>query len=330
VSEFGFELALCAHLERERDGVVARQLGGGVHAPGNRVLDVVHVDPGPAFAERAAITADRIPDPAIRGPAGPGRARPWRECLPADLRDEHARRIADACIDRGFFERDRRGSREYLRQTARYPDDWFGRVLAVENKPDLGTPGDLERQLRLDVSLALVDAVVLATESHVTGAHLNRIPDAVGVWRYHPAADRVAAVRDPDPLRVDETGVELLDETPARTDVAIVDAAEKRAARRRLAERAYGKGWRTFDLPGCDRLAPDTSTPDAGGHATLPYCAYHDRVVDPARDCGRDCPGHDPSDPPDVDLAAERDANADWERDPDGRQTRQSGLDAFE
>jgi hypothetical protein len=328
VSEYGFELSLCAHLERERDGVLARQLGGGVHAPGNRVLDVVHVEPGSAFEERAAITERRVPDPAIRGPAGPGRARPWRDALPDDLREESARRIADACVDRGFFEREHRGGREYLRQTARYPEDWFGRVLAVENKPDLGTPGALERQLRLDVSLALVDAVVLATESHVTGAHLNRIPDAVGVWRYRRDRDELAVVRDPKPLPVDAPGVELLTEEPARTDVAIVDAAEKRAARRRLVERAYGKGWRTYALPDCERIAPDAAPAPDG--ATLPYCSYHDRVVDPARDCGPECPGHEPASAPEVDLAAERDQNGAWERDPDGRRTRQSGLDAFE
>nr|WP_193570729.1 DUF5787 family protein [Halorubellus sp. JP-L1] len=324
---------MCAHLERERDGVLARQLGGGVHAPGNRVLDVVHVERGPSFEERAAITPDRIPDPAIRGPAGPGRARPWRDALPDDLGEESARRIADACVDRGFFERERRGGREYLRQTARYPDDWFGDVLAVENKPDLGTPGALERQLRQDVSLALADRVVLATASHVTGAHLNRIPDAVGVWRYDPSADDPDAdaldvLREPTRLPVDEPGVELLDARPARTDVAVVDADAKRDARRRLAERAYGKGWRTYSLPDCERVAPDA--PAVADHATLPHCTYHDRVVDPARDCGADCPGHDPGDAFDVDLDAERDANSAWRRDPDGRRTRQSGLDAFQ
>jgi hypothetical protein len=201
-------------------------------------------------------------------------------------------------------------------------------VLAVENKPDLGSPGALERQLRLDVSLALVDAVVLATESHVTGAHLNRIPDAVGVWRYHRDRSELEVVREPTALDVDEAGVELLAEEPARTDVAVVDPGEKAAARRRLAERAYGKGWRTYDLPECARLAPDAAAaPDA---ATLPFCAYHDRVVEPARDCGPDCPGHDPAPAPEVDLAAERDTNGAWERDPDGRRTRQSGLDAFD
>jgi hypothetical protein len=344
VPEYAFELALCARLERERDGVVARQLGGGVDAPGKRVLDVVHVEPGPDFERRAAITDETIPDAAIRGDAGPGRARPWRDCFPDDLHEEAARRIADAAVDQGFFERERRGGREYLRQTTRYPGDWFGDVLAVENKPDLDAPGALERQLQADVSLALADRVVLATESHVTGAHRNRIPDAVGIWRYDPDTDDLRVLREPTRLDVDAPGVERLTDRPGRTDVAVVDPAEIQAARRRLAERAYGKGWRTFDLPGCEHLAPDPGTehapnPDARDHdprpaaaatATLPYCAFHERVVDPARVCNPDCPGYDPAEPPAVDLDAERDARSDWRRDPDGLATRQSGLDAFQ
>lgn len=319
VTEYGFELSLCAHLERERDGVLARQLGGGVHAPGNRVLDVVHVEPGPAFDERAAITEHRIPDPAIRGRVGPGRARPWRDALPDSLREESARRIADACVDRGFFEREHRGGREYLRQAARYPTDWFGRVLAVENKPDLASPGSLERQLRLDVSLALVDRVVLATESHVTGAHLNRIPDAVGVWRVDPETGTREVVREAAWLPVDEPGVEPIERHPGRTDVRVVSPAAKARVRRRIAERAYSKGWRPAP-PACAHCEPT-----ADGR---PHCAAFGRVVDPARDC-EGCADREPADPPDVDRADLRDARTPWVADPAGVVREQSGLGDF-
>lgn len=326
MTEYAFELSLCAALERERHGVLARQLGGAVDAPGTRVLDVVHLEPGSRFDDRAAITAETIPDAAIRGAAGPGRARPWRDCLPDDLHEEAARRIADRAVEQGFFERERRNGTEYLRQATRYPSDWFGELLAVENKPDLGTPGALERQLQQDVSLGLVDRVVLATESHVTGAHLNRIPESVGVWRYDPDAGTRTVVREPTPLDVDGPGVELRDEAPGQTDVTIVDPEAKRAARRRLAERAYGKGWRTYTLPACSQIDPDTAT----GHASLPYCAYHDRVVAPTRTCDTDCPGHDPADPPPIDLDAERRDHTPWRPDPDGLATQQSGLDTFD
>jgi hypothetical protein len=324
VGEYTFELALCAHLEAERAGIVARQLGGGVRRPGNRVLDVVQVAPGPDFDDRAALTDAAIPPAAIESDVGPGRARHWRSAF--DCHPERARRAVERAVEVGFFERERRGGRTLVRQAARYPDDWAGRVLAVENKPDLGRPGDLQRQVRTDLALGLVDAVVVATGSHVTGAHRNRLPDAVGIWRVHrddgadgPAGVDVEVIREPASLH-DGGGVEILETSPGRTDVALPDAEELARARRRLVERAYGKGWRTYGLPGCTEMAP--------GEAALPYCAWKGRVVDPA-DCGPSCPGYEAADPPDVDPAAARDRRSDWRRDPPGAASRQAGLDRF-
>jgi hypothetical protein len=326
VREYPFELALCAHLERDREAVVARQLGGGVEAPGNRVVDVVLVEPGPGFERRARLTADEIPVAAIEGDAGPGRFRDWRQAVRG--RSEYARQAVDRAGEGGVFERERRGGREHVRQVSRYPD-WVDRLVAVENKPDLGDPGDLQTQLRKDVSLGLFDAVVLATESHVTGAHLNRIPDAVGVWRVDAAeggraVNDVAVVREPAPLVVDEWGVELLESHPGRTDVAFVDAVAKGRARRRVAERAYGKGWRPRELPGCAEAAADG--PDDTG--ALPFCGWKGRLVDPAN-CGPDCPGYDPADPPEADPDGERAARTPWVEAPEGLARRQSGLDRF-
>jgi len=317
VQEYGFELALSAHLEREREAIVSRQLGGGIE--GRRVLDTVLVEPGSAFAERAAITGETIPPPAIEGPVGTGEARFWKRTV--DCHPERAREVVDRAVEIGFFERERRSGREYVRQTARYPDDWFGPILAVENKPDLDRPGALETQLLTDVHLALVDRVVLATASHVTGAHLNRIPDAVGVWQFDPATGERAVVREPTALPTDPAGVEIIERTPARTDVHVATAAEKARRRRRLAERAYGKGWRTYDLPACARVAPD----DDG----LPYCPWKNRVVRPATDCGADCAGHDPADPPADETPRLREVRTPWVADPDGRSRTQVGLDRF-
>jgi hypothetical protein len=323
VREYPFELALCAHLERERDAVVARQLGGGVEAPGNRVVDVVLLEPGPAFDERARVTDRAIPLPAIEGGAGPGRFRDWRAAV--DRPPERARGVVDHAVDVGFFERERRGGREHVRQVARYPGRWFDGLVAVENKPDLGTPGDLETQLRKDVSLGLFDAAVLATASHVTGAHLNRVPDPVGVWRVDTDGDPdVEVVRAPTPLAVDDPGVELLETHPGRTDVAVVDADAKARARRRVAERAYGKGWRPADLPGCAEAAAG----EVAGAGALPYCDWKGRLVDPAG-CGPSCPGYDAADPPAADPETERDARSPWVADPEGATRHQSGLDRF-
>jgi hypothetical protein len=313
--EFGFELALCVHLER--DGrLVSRQLGGHVH--GRRVLDTVVVTPGPEFDERVALSAERIPTAAIESDVGPGQARYWKDAF--DCHPDRAERAVELAVERGFFERERRGGRTYVRQTTRYPD-WVGSVTAIENKPDLGRPGDLEAQLRTDVSLALADEVVLATASYVTRAHLNRIPEEVGVWRFDPETGQREVVREATELATDEPGVELLESQPGRTEIRIVSATEKVRARRRLAERAYGKGWRSFDYPGCRQCTPD----DDG----LPYCAWKGRPVRASDECGSDCDGYDPAEPPTVDADALRAERTPWDPDPEGRARRQSGLDRF-
>lgn len=324
--EFGFELSLCARLEADREAIVARQLGGGVADPGGRILDVVLVDPGPAFEERAAITAERIPMAAIESAVGTGRFRPVREAFDRlELRRDHVDAIVDRAVEIGFFERRRRSGRDELRQTARSPSSWFGDLVAIENKPDLGSPGALETQLRTDVSLGLVDRVVLATESYVTRAHLNRIPDAVGVWRFDPESGSIDEIREPNALSSDAPGVELLDRRPGRADIKIVDATEKARARRRLAERAYGKGWRTYDFPDCAAV----SSTERHGSGGLPYCAWKGRLVDPGSECGEECSGYDPEPAPEVDLEAERSRRSPWVAEPEGRVRRQAGLDRF-
>jgi hypothetical protein len=317
--EFGFELALCSALEERTDWVLGRQLGAAVADPGRRIADVVGVVPGPNFDTRATITADTIPVRAVESDVGPGRAMPQRRAVRESpiLRES----TVDAAVDANFFVRERRDGREYLRQATRYPEGWFDGLVGIENKPDLGEPGSLERQLRVDVELGVFDRVILATASHVTRAHLNRLPSAVGVWRFDPDTRNRTVVREPAPLPVDEPGVEIAAQRPHKTEIHVVDTDTKARARRRIAERAYGKGWRTYDLPACARA----DATDEG----QPYCTWFDRVVDPRRECGPDCPGHDPGPPPDVDADGLRDARTPWRRDPPGVVRRQSGLDRF-
>jgi len=318
VREFAFELALCAHLEAEREAIVSRQLGAGVRKPGGRVVDTVIVEPGSAFDARTGITPASIPVAAIESDAGPGRFRPASRAV--DGPPERVDRIVERAVEVGFFERERRNGRDYVRQVARYPD-WFGRIVGIENKPDLGRPGDLETQLRIDASLGVLDAVVLATESYVTGAHRHRLPDPVGIWRFDPETGDRKVVREPESLDPGSTGLELLDRRPARADVRVVSAAEKATARTRIAERAYGKGWRTYSVPGCTRVEPDD--------LARPYCEWNGRIVDPAPECSEACPGHVQAPPPSVDMEAARAERQPWEPDPVGRVRRQSGLNRF-
>nr|WP_303646746.1 DUF5787 family protein [Haloarchaeobius salinus] len=309
-------------MERDVDGVLARQLGGGVHSA-RRVLDVVVVEPGPTFDDRAAITERSIPHRAIESGVGRGRSRDWRGAF--DLPGERARGIVERAVDVGFFERDPTAGAEHVRRACRYPDGWFDRLVAVENKPDLGAPGDLETQLLKDVRLALVDEVVLATASHVTRAHLNRIPEAVGVWRFDPETLDRTVVREASPLPVDEHGTEIVEEHAGWTEVRVATAEAKVRARRRLAERAYGKGWRVAEFPGCAWVR-DEAVAGGGG---VPHCEWKGRVVDPGNECGPDCPGFEAGEPPSVDAAGERDGRTGWVADPDGLASRQAGLDRF-
>ncbi|WP_123623901.1 DUF5787 family protein [Halorubrum sp. CSM-61] len=316
--EFRFELALCAALESP-DRVVARQLGAGIENPGGRIVDVCVLTPGPGFERRAAIAPDRIPDPAIEAAVGPGEAVPLKKAF--DLPPDRAEEVAERAAEIGYLERERRDGRPVVRATARYPDDWVGSLTAIENKPDLGTPGDLTAQLRYDAALGLFDEVVLATASYVTRAHLNRIPDAVGVWRFDPDAGEREVVREPTPLDPAAPGVEIREERGLRTDVALVDPAAKARKRRRIAERAYGKGWRP-DPPACARA---TTTADG-----RPYCERFDRVVDPGRDCGATCDAREPADPPETDGIRLRGERTAWIADPAGEgPRRQSGLSRF-
>ncbi|WP_336024295.1 DUF5787 family protein [Halobellus salinisoli] len=317
--EFAFELALCSHLEATTEWVLSRQLGAAVDRSGRRIVDVVGVVPGPAFDERARITDRTIPVRAIESDVGVGEAVSRYRAL----RDEWGLRepVLERAVEVGFFETERQSGREFLRRTTRYPDEWFAGLVGIENKPDLGDPGALSRQLRTDVSLGLFEEVILATESHVTRAHLNRIPREVGVWRFDPETGEKNVIREPTSLATDEPGVELVEEGALRTDVAVVDADEKARARRRIAERAYGKGWRTYDFPACVHA---TATPDG-----RPYCSRFDCVVEPSRRCGDDCSAYEEDTPPDVDTEGLRADRTAWKRDPPGVARRQSGLDRF-
>ena len=314
--EYAFELALCATLEQS-ERVVSRQHGGAVVAAGSRIVDICLLEPGPEFDDRAAITDQTIPAPAIEADIGPGEAIPAREAF--DIRPDRRADIVERACEVGYLTRERRGGTPLVRATTRYPDDWFGRLVAIENKPDLDRAGDLQSQLRFDDALGLFDAVVLATESYVTRAHLNRIPDRVGVWRFDPDTGERDVIRQAVPRKPDTRGVEIRDEQPLQTDIAIVSGEAKRRRRRRVAEQVYGKGWRP--------------APPACSHAHLtkdgrPFCEAFDRVVDPGSDCP-DCEARRPADPPDDDHRQLRATRTAWRPNPTGTATQQSGLGQF-
>jgi hypothetical protein len=251
--EYAFELALCATLEQS-ERVVSRQHGGAVVAAGSRIVDICLLEPGPEFDDRAAITDQTIPAPAIEADIGPGEAIPAREAF--DIRPDRRADIVERACEVGYLTRERRGGTPLVRATTRYPDDWFGRLVAIENKPDLDRAGDLQSQLRFDDTLGLFDAVVLATESYVTRAHLNRIPDRVGVWRFDPDTGERDVIRQAVPRKPNTRGVEIRDEQPLQTDIAIVSGEAKRRRRRRIAERCMARDGDQRRQPALMRISP--------------------------------------------------------------------------
>lgn len=323
--EWVFEQRLCAHLEA-RGELVARQLGAGVTAPANRVVDVVQVEPGPGFDARKEITDAAVPGLVLEADVGAGRARYWKDAIrDLDIHPDRARSAIERAVEIGFLETERHKGRLYVRQATRYPDDWFGELTTIENKPDLDAAGNLETQLRTDVSLAVADRVVLVTASYVTRAHLNRLPEPVGVWRFQPGDDEIEVVREPAKLPVDTPGIELLERRPGRDVIRVVDTASKARARRRLAERAYGKGWRPARPAGCGHATVRT----VAGVDGLTACSHFDRLVDPVSDCGASCPAYVAAEPPEFDRATARDRHSPWVADPPGRRRRQGSLDGF-
>ncbi|MFB6086672.1 MAG: DUF5787 family protein [Halodesulfurarchaeum sp.] len=329
--EYDFELRLAALLERDglpgrleadEPGILARQLGTSVVGSGSRILDLVAVEPGPAFDERVALTEETIPPLALESSVSVGNFRPVRTAI--DAPPAVAQRVAERAAEVGFFELARRDGRPVARQVARYPD-WFSTLVGIENKPDLGRPGDLAAQLRRDVSLRVLDHVVLATASHVTGAHRHRLPDPVGIWRVDPDEPRVEVIREPEPLSPAEPSFEIRAEQPGQFDVSFVPGAAKARQRRRIAERAYGKGWRPAAVPGCSNFSLERVA-GAGG---LPGCSWAGRLVEPAAECGPDCPGFEAGQAVDVDPISERARRTPWEPDPPGRARKQAFLDRF-
>ena len=331
--------------DRSSAVVVARQLGTEY-----RRWDTVVVECDPEGLRRRARFGERELDSdllhVVRN--APAEWAWYRDALPdPGYPWRYVRAAVHRAADRGLVER-RRGSndRVELRRKWAYPD-WVRRVVAVENKPDLNASAarDLAPQLERDVALALADEVWVATGetgAAVEPALLEDVPVEAGVLTVD-ATGEAAVAWHPRRLAVDEPGTRILerpdgargrgrgrekagdrdagdrDASAARFEYADPDwKADKRLE---IAERAYGKGWRAYDFPGCVHAE---ATPDG-----RPYCAQFDCVVKASRRCGSGCAAYESSPKPDVDVERLRDERTPWRRDPPGVVRRQSGLDRF-
>lgn len=287
--EFGFELRVCRWAERAwpPDGngattpgdrtavVVARQLGTR-----RRRWDTVVVESTRADLEARAVFGERALDADLLDVVrnAPGEWAWYRDALPEPGYPwRYVRAAVHRAGDRGVVETRKRGGRVELRRKWRYPD-WVGRVVAIENKPDLTASAArrLGTQVERDVDRGLADEVwvaTLATDDDVEPVLLERLPVETGLLAVDPAGGTVDVVWHPRSL-----------------DAA--EPAPKTADRRlEIAERAYGRGWRSY---------VDTMRPDCR-HFRLqdldfPYCTAKESEPRPA-ECAESCPHFEPEPP---------------------------------
>jgi hypothetical protein len=310
--EFTFELRVCRWAERawepaRDDGsvLVARQLGTR-----DRRWDTIVVECDPAGLEtRACFGSERLDSDLLHVVRNAPREWSWyREALPEpDYPWRYVREAVHRADDRGIVETRTRGGRVQLRRRWPYPD-WVGRVVAIENKPDLDASAarNLASQLRRDVALALADEVWVATaetDDSVPPVLLEDVPVEAGVLTVIPGergADAASVDWRPRSLPVDEPGTRVLenptggghDASAARFEYA--DPGWKATKRLEIAERAYERGWRAYAdsmRPDCRhfRLRPERPVP-------RPYCEAK-ACRQTAGECRGSCPAFEPEPP---------------------------------
>ena len=305
-AEFEYELLVCRYAELAwRPGgdptpaLVSRQLGTK-----RRRWDtvVVEVDPEGLAARRRfgdrtldsdllhvvrhapaewAWYRDALPDPGY----------PWR----------YVRQAVHRAAGRDLIEKRRRNNRIQLRRKRPYPN-WVRRIVAIENKPDLDASAAdaLADQLSHDVEAGLADEAWLATETtgeRVEPALLRAMPVEAGVLTTDFSAgvrpDSGTVAWHPSDLGPGAGGIGE-NATAADDDLTRGRDPETETLRLEIAERAYGKGWRSFH----DTMRPDCRhfELERRGRALTPHCVAKKKTPT-ARECSGSCPKFAPEPP---------------------------------
>ncbi|WP_280585846.1 DUF5787 family protein [Halorubrum sp. Boch-26] len=306
-AEFGYELLVCRYAELAwhpsdgpRPAVVARQLGTK-----ERRWDtvVIEVDPA-AFAVRRAFGERAIDSDLLHVVRhAPAEWSWYRDALPhPGYPWRYVRQAVHRAAGRDLIEKRRRNNRIQLRRKRPYPD-WVERIVAVENKPDLdrSAADRLAEQLTHDVDTALADEAWLATETtgeRVEPALLREMPIEAGILAtdfsegVHPDAADVAW--HPSDL---SGGAGATDEPEGGDDPSERTGSrdpETETLRLEIAERAYGKGWRSYH----ETMRPDCRHFELRreGRSLVPRCAAKEKVPT-ARECSGSCPDFSPEPP---------------------------------
>lgn len=308
--EFGFELRFCAWAEHHwppeepsSPVVVGRQVGTQ-----SRRWDSLIVETDTASLERRSEFGPETLDSDLLHVVrhAPAEWTWYRDALPhPGYPWRHVREAVHRAAERGVVETHRDGNRIQIRRIGRYPS-WVNRLIAVEHKPDLDASAAraLTDQLERDVALGLADEVWLATGStgdRIEPALLADIPVEAGVMVVDDSDGFDVGVRWlPRSLAVDAPGTKILDRpgggdrdrSAARFEY--MDPAEKERRRVELAERVYGRGWRSY----LETMRSDcryfTVTRTENGY--VPYCRAKHREQT-ARECSGSCAEFEPEPP---------------------------------
>jgi len=323
-TEFHFELRVCQWAERhwppggdrtggtgresrgeDGDGgesthLVARQIGTG-----RRRWDTVVVECDPdGLARRAHFGAAELDSDLLHVVRNAPAEWGWyRDALPdPGYPWQYVREAVHRAADRGLVERRKRGNRVELRRKWPYPD-WVRRVVAVENKPDLDASAarQLQPQVEHDVAMSLADEVWVATAAtgdSVEPALLEDLPVEAGILTVDDEGASVAW--HPTTLAVDYPGTRITerpdggDHDASAVRFEYADPDWKRDKRLELAERAYGRGWRSY----LDTMRPDCRHFELAAESTgvYPYCGAKE-CSQTAGECSGSCPDFEPEPP---------------------------------
>jgi len=267
-SEFIYELQVCRWAElawppdepAESVYLVARQLGTA-----SRRWDTVVVEVDPAALAARHQFGDRELDSdllhIVRN--APAEWTYYRDALPdPGYPWRYVREAIHRAAARGVVNKRKQGNRIQIKRIASYPD-WVRRLIAIENKPDLDASAarQLADQLDHDVDRGLADEVWVATQKtgrRVEPALLESLPVEAGILTTDFA----------DGVDAEAASVEWY---PSRLSAASGEDAVHQSRRLELAERAYGRGWRSYH----ETMRPDCRFFELrrNGRGLLPWCA---------------------------------------------------------
>jgi len=309
--EFGFELEVCQWAEqhwppgetRTREYLVARQLG--THS---RRWDTILIETrGAALQKRARFGEQELDSDALHVVRNAPAEWAWyRDALPhPGYPWQYVREAVHDAAERGLVEKRRVGNKVELRRRWVYPD-WADRIIAIENKPDLDATAArrLASQLEQDVALGLADEVWVATRATTAAVEpvlLKTLPVEAGVLTVDSGEQLTASVEwFPRALDPDEPGTSITDRPSggnfdqSAAQFEYVSSSEKAERRRVIAERAYGRGWRSY----IDSMRPDCRHFElaTAGDRELPYCRAKEHTPS-SRECGRRCEHCEPEPP---------------------------------